>query len=119
MDEDAAVFDPEDMVPFDEHDTFHAREIWDERYNVSVNLSTHDNSTEILLDGKRAEVRLQTGDLITDHIVRLLSHGQELEPKAIAAQMAATNWTPPRGWHIPPQDERQELPLHEALDGAY
>jgi len=68
---------------------------------------------------QRAEVRLQTGDLITDHIVRLLSHGQELEPKAIAAQMAATNWTPPRGWHIPPQDERQELPLHEALDGAY
>ena len=120
MEKDSPIFDPAHMAPFDEDDTFHVREYWDARYNVSVNVSVHDIDMEIAPDCKRAQIRLQTGDPITDHIVEHVSHDLNMEPLAIATNMSATNWTPPPGWHVPARDEGdQGRPLDELMEGAY
>ena len=56
MDKRAPIINPNYMVLFDENDTFHVREVWDDRYNATFNSSIHDYTMEISEDGKSAGV---------------------------------------------------------------
>jgi len=119
LDDHAPILDPKHMVSFDENDTFHAREVWDERYNETFNSSAHDYTMEISGDRKSAGVRMECGDPITDHIISHMYHGFDMEPIAIANNMSLTNWTPPPGWHLPSGVDYDGKKLHEVLEDAY
>ena len=81
MDKTAPIFNPEGMVDFDESDTFHTREYWDQRYNASFNISTHGTTMEVSADGKTAGVRMESGDPITDHIIRHCYNGLHMDQR--------------------------------------
>jgi hypothetical protein len=120
-DEHAPVFDPDLMVDFDEADTFQARAHWDERYNTSVNVGTHDTTMEITNNGTSAAVRMECGDPITDYVIDHVYRGLNTDLRAIANNMTLTNWTPPPGWRLSSATHgvHQGKPLHELLETAY
>ena len=74
MDKRAPIINPNYMVLFDENDTFHVREVWDDRYNATFNSSIHDYTMEISEDGKSAGV-----SVCCTCFRRILSRGRSIE----------------------------------------
>jgi hypothetical protein len=95
MDERAQVYDHEAVVAFDDDDRIKMREYWDARYNISLNVSQESTSMEVSDDGRRVQVRMQSGDSITDHVIEHVYMGLNMDVRAIANNMTRTNWTPP------------------------
>jgi hypothetical protein len=118
MDERAPVFGHEAVVSFDDDDRIKMREYWDARYNISLNVSQESTSMEVSDDGRRVQVRMQSGDSITDHVIEHVYMGLNLDVRAIANNMTRTNWTPPAGWHFPTGTPYDEMPLDELLQHA-
>ncbi|KAJ1488336.1 hypothetical protein T484DRAFT_1887655 [Baffinella frigidus] len=107
------IFSPDRMVEFDEEaafdvklveDKFYFKGFKDKFYNKSLNCSKQSTRIELMEGHRSAQVRMETGDAITDFVIDAIANDEIMDFKAIMTNITLTNWTAPPGWSRIPED---------------